>query len=106
MDSKDVFVYTVDGKPLTAEEFAKRKYDFQLLEVEILGCYGLGARYIEQSNVLDELSKPEYKYAVRLEVRLGDTWKNKYHNFLSQVARSPLYEMMLNSSVEELESLL
>lgn len=106
MYSKDVFIYTTDGNPLTADEFAKRKYDFQLVEVEILGCYGLNARYIEQSSVLKELSKPEYKYAVQLDVSPGDTWKNKYHNFLAQVACSPMYKRMYESSIEELKSLL
>lgn len=76
--------------------YAKRKFEFQKAQVKHLSNTK-DSRYFEQLTILKDLENPYYLYSKHLPVT-EDSWKNKYHNFLSNVVRSPFYN-------EELELL-
>lgn len=79
--------------------YAKRKLEFQRKQVKQLGKKK-DSRYFEQLSVLEALEKPYYLYSEKLPVR-EETWTNKYHNFLSNLVRSPFY----NAELETLNEL-
>ncbi len=77
--------------------YAVRKKRLQGLIVRVLS--NQGERYLEQLEILNDLNDDYYLFSEDLLVT-KETWKNKYHNFLSKMVRSPLY----HKEIEALES--
>lgn len=82
---------------MSKQEYADRKLEYQRKQVKQLSK-NKDSRYYEQLHVLNMLESDDYYlYGEKFDVT-EDKWLNKYHNFLSNVVRSPWYE-------EELEAL-